>query len=71
MLIGLILAAAVSAAGPVLVQPGERPAYDALVRKTVLEAADTFRGSACPDARVEVIFSQSVFVPGNVRGNIW
>jgi hypothetical protein len=51
-----LLAAAVTAAPPVLIENGERPAYEAMLNKEALDADATFGGQPCPQTeRLKVV----------------
>ena len=72
-MIAAILAAAVAAIAPPQggVQPNEQAAYDAMVAKEALSAADLFRGGPCKDATASVARITPVELSDNPNMVAW
>jgi len=69
---GLLLAAALTASIPQGgVLPGEAAAYDAMLASAARSANDSFAGSACPDARVEVVSISPVRIADQPKLVAW
>jgi hypothetical protein len=64
-MLGALIAVAIAAPPAKVVRPAERPAFEALVRTTALDAEAEYGGVAiCPEAKVEPVSLQLVNVAG-------